>query len=540
MEGLVIGMASLGKRLGSMSMRTNLLAVAAIGLVVAVVVGIVGILRMNTIADRADAIYRKSLQPLVVVQDVQQMIWHARWAGATANNSTTAAATAKTLTELASTLFTQINAGIAGYLKLDVSSAERAGMAKVQDSWQQYLDVRAQLTTLQNAGKTAEYNQLRANGLNPPINDAVAAIENLKTLSQNNAAAASAAARSAADNARLTIIATLVAGILLAGAIALLSARVLTRRLGSLAAMMSGMAAGDLRSRQPDPGSDEIGQMSRSAVEAVDHMRTAMQTLSDASSGLAQRSEDMQDASRNLAGGVEQTSRRVNSIDQAAEAVTAGVQAVAGGAEQMGAAIREIAISASEAAKVASSAVDTAAEAEKLMTKLDASSAEVDSVVKTITAIAEQTNLLALNATIEAARAGETGKGFAVVAGEVKDLAQETAKATEEISRRIEAIQRDAKEAVESISGIGQIIGNINDFQNTIASAVEQQSATTKGMTDDLGRAAAGTGDISTQLADVVQVTSTTREAADATENAATDLARISTQLQDVISTFRY
>ncbi len=127
-----------------------------------------------------------------------------------------------------------------------------------------------------------------------------------------------------------------------------------------------------------------------------------------------------------------------------------------------------------------------------------------------------------------------------MVASEVKDLAQETAKATEDISRRVEAIQRDAKEAVESIAGIGQIIGNINDFQNTIASAVEEQSATTKGMTDDLGRAADGTSDISAQLAEVVNVTSTTRSAADATEAAATDLSRISTQLQDIIGTFRY
>jgi methyl-accepting chemotaxis protein len=534
-----MGMASLGNRVRSMSLRSNLLLVAAIGLVVAVIVGIVGIMRMNTIAERADAIYRKSLIPLAQVQDVQQIIWHSRWASLS-GTTTTDTAKAKSYNDEATALWAAVDDGMAAYLKLDVSAAERAGMTKVQATWQQYQTYRQQATALKAAGKTAEWQAFRTEKLNPTINQAVGYIEDLKKLSQDNAAAASASATSAAHNARTTIILTLAVGILLAGVIAMISARVLTRRLSSLAEMMSSMAAGDLRSRLPDTGGDEIGRMSRSAAEAVDHMRTAMQTLSDASSGLAQRSEDMQDASRNLAGGVEQTSRRVSSIDQAAEAVTAGVQAVAGGAEQMGAAIREIAISASEAAKVASSAVDTAAEAEKLMTKLDASSAEVDSVVKTITAIAEQTNLLALNATIEAARAGETGKGFAVVAGEVKDLAQETAKATEEISRRIEAIQRDAKEAVDSISGIGQIIGNINDFQNTIASAVEQQSATTKGMTDDLGRAAAGTGDISTQLADVVQVTSTTRAAADATENAATDLARISTQLQDVISTFRY
>ena len=534
-----MGVLSLGQRMRSMSMRSNLLVAATIGLVVAVVVGILGILRMNNIADRADAIYRKSLVPLSTVQDLQQVIWHSRWASLSGTTSDDPAK-AKAYNDEAAGLLTLATDEINAYEQLDVSAAEKAGMTSVQASWAQYLTYRQQAIDLKKAGKTAEWQAFRSEKLNPTIVQAVGYIEKLKKTSQDSAAAASAAAQSAARHARTTIIVTLLLGVLLAGAIALLSARVLTRRLSSLAEMMSSMAAGDLRAREPDAGADEIGRMSRSAAEAVDHMRSAMQTLADASSGLTQRSEDMQQASRSLAGGVEQTSSRVSSIDQAAEAVTAGVQAVAGGAEEMGAAIREIAISASEAAKVASSAVDTAAEAEKLMTKLDASSAEVDSVVKTITAIAEQTNLLALNATIEAARAGETGKGFAVVAGEVKDLAQETAKATEEISRRIEAIQRDAKEAVDSISGIGEIIGTINDFQNTIASAVEQQSATTNGMTDDLGRAAGGTADISTQLAEVVQVTATTREAADATENAATDLARISTQLQDVITTFRY
>jgi methyl-accepting chemotaxis protein len=206
----------------------------------------------------------------------------------------------------------------------------------------------------------------------------------------------------------------------------------------------------------------------------------------------------------------------------------------------MGAAIREISISASQAAQVAADAVASAAAAKQIMVRLDESSGEIDTVVKAITAIAEQTNLLALNATIEAARAGETGKGFAVVAGEVKDLAQETAKATEEISRRTEVIQNDTRVAVEAISGIHEVIERINDYQNTIASAVEQQSATTNGMTQDLGRAAGGTAQISRELADVVAVTTATRAAAQTAETTAAELADISGRLNTLVSAFRY
>jgi methyl-accepting chemotaxis protein len=153
--------------------------------------------------------------------------------------------------------------------------------------------------------------------------------------------------------------------------------------------------------------------------------------------------------------------------------VNGNVQTVAAGTQEMIATIREIASTAQEAARVAQSAVETAGTASEQAHRLGQSSTEIMAIVKAITSIAEQTNLLALNATIEAARAGESGRGFAVVAGEVKELANETARATEDINRRVEAI-------LGAIGEIRSVINRISELQITVAGAVEEQSATTE------------------------------------------------------------
>ncbi len=179
-------------------------------------------------------------------------------------------------------------------------------------------------------------------------------------------------------------------------------------------------------------------------------------------------------------------------MSAAAEQVSKSVQTVAASAEEMTASIKEIARNAHEAARVATSAVRVAEVTSGTISKLGDSSIEIGKVIKVITSIAEQTNLLALNATIEAARAGEAGKGFAVVANEVKELAKETAKATEDISRKIDAIQGDTTEAVKAIKEIRGIIGQVNDISTTIASAVEEQTATTNEIGRNVAQAAAG------------------------------------------------
>jgi methyl-accepting chemotaxis protein len=204
----------------------------------------------------------------------------------------------------------------------------------------------------------------------------------------------------------------------------------------------------------------------------------------------------------------------------------------------MGASIREIAGNAAEAAKVATEAVSLARDTTQTISKLDASSAQIGTVVKMITAIAEQTNLLALNATIEAARAGDAGKGFAVVASEVKDLAQETAKATENIARLVEAIQADTGAAVAATTEISVTIERVSDYQTTIASAVEEQTATTAEMGRNVSEAATSSGHISRQITSVAQEAEDTTAGIGEARQSADRLARLSTQLREAVQHF--
>ncbi|WP_344315744.1 methyl-accepting chemotaxis protein, partial [Actinoplanes couchii] len=226
-------------------------------------------------------------------------------------------------------------------------------------------------------------------------------------------------------------------------------------------------------------------------------------------------------------------------VAHGAEEVSFSVSTVAAGGEEMAAAIREISLNAAEGARVAHEAVAAAAATAATMNQLGTSSAEIGNVIKVITTIAEQTNLLALNATIEAARAGELGKGFAVVATEVKDLAQETAKATEEISRRVEAIQADAGGAVSAIEMITEVIGRISDFQTTIASAVEEQTATTAEMNRSVSEAAAASGHISASITGVAESARTTRDGVADTRQATAELSRMTSDLTKLVSAFR-
>ncbi|MFQ5448996.1 MAG: methyl-accepting chemotaxis protein [Nitrospinaceae bacterium] len=272
-------------------------------------------------------------------------------------------------------------------------------------------------------------------------------------------------------------------------------------------------------------------QTNASIREIMEQVTGIVRDLGASSEKLTTVSDEMGDNSQN-------TSLKAGEVSAAADNISKNVQTVATGTEEMTASIKEIAANASTAAQVAANAVKGAENTNLIVNKLGVSSGEIGEVVKVITSIAEQTNLLALNATIEAARAGEAGKGFAVVANEVKELAKETAKATEEIGKKIETIQSDTQQAVEAITSFTQIIDRINDISNTIASAVEEQSATANEMSRNVQSAAKGNVEIAKNMGVVVQAAENTKDGASETQNAARELVQMAESLKTLVGKF--
>jgi methyl-accepting chemotaxis protein len=275
-------------------------------------------------------------------------------------------------------------------------------------------------------------------------------------------------------------------------------------------------------------------------VNEREEMKRIVTTVAENASMLSGSSEELTSVSTEMSASAEETAAQANVVSSASEQVSKNMQTVATGVEEMGASIREIAGNANQAAKVAEEAVKVAETTNSTIAKLGESSLEIGKVIKVITSIAEQTNLLALNATIEAARAGEAGKGFAVVANEVKELAKETAKATEEIGQKIDAIQHDTRGAVDAIRQISQVIGQINDISNTIASAVEEQTATTNEISRNVAEAAKGSGEIAQNITSVAKAAQSTTQGASDTQQAASKLSTMAAELQALVSRFKF
>jgi methyl-accepting chemotaxis protein len=330
------------------------------------------------------------------------------------------------------------------------------------------------------------------------------------------------------------------AAIIVALLVGLFVAQAVVRPLRKVQGVLAALAAGDLTGDPQVTSRDELGQMASALVSANAALRRTVGTIVQSAGTLSGAAEALAAGSHHVVRRVTESAAQTAVVAGAADSASASITTVTSGASEMNAAIGEIARRAGQAARVANDAVEVVTGTSATVEELGRSSADIEQVLKTITSIAAQTNLLALNATIEAARAGDAGKGFAVVAGEVKELAQQTAAATEDIARRITAIQNTSAEATTAISRIGGVIREINEHQEAIAAAVEEQTATTGEMGRNVAEAAHASTQIAATITTVAAAARDTESEIVQSQATISTVTRLSGDLQVLVKHFRY
>ncbi|MBZ5737856.1 methyl-accepting chemotaxis protein [Nocardioides mangrovi] len=522
--------------LSSLSLRTRLLAAFLVVSLASVVVAGFALTRMNTISDRAQAVYEKGTVQLDGTRNLQVLWWEYETHDARLAITGLPDAVLADEQKMQAASLQELNSSIETVKAMDLSSDVAASVDAFATAIQSTID---EVDKLKTGTLSAAESATVLQQLTSLADDAQKAIDAANSAEQKSAADQAQSAKDAFESARTLTIAIIVVGLALSVGLGFASARAVARPIDATRDILARVAEGDLAIRVEESGPREIAEMNRSLNKSLEAFGGVMVMVRDFAQRLAGSSANLSSTAGAIAVNVEGVAQQADLVSSSASDVSRNVGTVAAGSEQMQSAIREIAQSANAAAQVAGNAVGVAAATTETVGKLGTSSQEIASVVKTITSIAEQTNLLALNATIEAARAGEAGKGFAVVAGEVKELAQETARATEDIARRVEMIQGDTTGAVEAIGQISAVIAEINDFQMTIASAVEEQTATTNEMNRNVLEAANGSEGIAGNVSGIADSAAQTLAGVTDAQRSAGELAEMGAQLEEAVGRFR-
>jgi methyl-accepting chemotaxis protein len=525
------------QRLGNIKVGARL--AVAFGLVSLLVVMVTGVGVTVAAAERADA--TRSSADLQLTQAIRDLKFDATTV-AVAENSvaydfSSASDPSGDIQGLTDGV-TTFDHGYATVAAQRLTAAERATLASSKQALDAYV---SQSNTINRNFKVGNPIAVKA------ANDGVAALKfstvtdplnNLAVALTKQAAMRNAHAASSAAANRNRVLFLGGAALLLAVALATVITRSITRPLRDTVTVLGDVAGGNLVVELDRTRSDEVGQLRRALGESLDRMAGAIRGITTSADTLATASEQLMEVSTRVDATAAETTSQSAVVSTASEEVSRSVTSVASAVEELTASIAEIANNASLAGQVVTQAVEKSQTANANISRLGQSSAEIGNVLKAITSIAEQTNLLALNATIEAARAGESGKGFAVVANEVKELASETARATEDISNKIAAIQLDTTQAVASIQEITEVIGEINDIQQTIASAVEEQATTTNEIGRSVSDASRATEEIVANITGVAEAVRGTSQGVGSTQAAATELSRLAEELRARVREF--
>jgi methyl-accepting chemotaxis protein len=503
------------------------------------VIGVIGIRALGATSDATQRMYDSNIASVRAIGELQTAVVQTRVD--LANHAITADVPTMARYEAAvGTDIQEVKDGLAAY-RASHPAGNPDTIDAVAKAWDDYATVvRQRMLPAGSRNDLAAWQHIRDTQALPILTPMHTALIELAEAEDADAARAAADARSGYRSNRTVAIVLLVAGFLAALGLGLLVARRIVAALERVREVCAALAAGDLTRTAGITNRDEVGQTARSLDEAMQQLREVIITIEGSATSMAGASEQMSGVSNQIASSAEEASVQAQAVSAAAEQVSRSVQTVSAASEEMSTSIQEIARNANDAAQVATQAVELAHGTNETVGKLGESSQEIGNVIKTITSIAEQTNLLALNATIEAARAGEAGKGFAVVATEVKELAQETARATEDIARRVQTIQSDAGGALTAIDEISGVIAQISDFQTTIASAVEEQTATTGETSRSVTEAADGVRDIAGNITGVAEAARLTSQSVTESQQTSEELARMSHELSALVGRFTY
>ena len=426
------------------------------------------------------------------------------------------------------------------YEPLISSPEERHTYGEFRSAWDKYVAVQGRVLELSRQHKEAEASSLSLSEGFEALGAADKFLQDDIEINNKGAGEATKQAGATYSSSRYWVIGILIGAVVLGSVVAFALARSISSGAIQMLAMIQEVADNNLTVKDLEITSeDEVGLAGLALNRMKNNLHEMVQTMRETAEQVAAASQELSATSQQITANSEETTAQARVVSEAGTQVNTNLQTLSSGAEEMNATVGEIAKNATEAARVAGEAVTAAEAANQTVALLGSSSTEIGKVVEVITSIAQQTNLLALNATIEAARAGEAGKGFAVVANEVKELAKQTAKATEEISQKIKVIQENTKGAVNAIGGIRGVIDRISQISTTIATAVEEQSATTGEMARNVTEAANGASTIASNISGVAQAAQDTSTNVGEAQTATQQLASMASQLNDLVGKFK-